>query len=257
MLSKRTLASFAQLFELFETTQVVVMFGKHDLRLTVEGGALLFSVNAAFRNQASLPGVVSLLEEVVRTQGDLRSRVTPRYRFDERFDDLVLCLQLDGYKVEDRRVIPQDPSIQDTPPIEDELHEALANSGLDASQEIRQKLTTSAEAFRQTPPNFNACLNDSRVALESIVRQIASACTTAQTGSYDPSKWGSMLTFLRQNSFLSTEEEHGLAGAYRFLSPGSHRPVGLTEAEMARLGRAIAMSMCWFAVKRYCGLRNT
>lgn len=256
MLSKRTLASFAQFFELFEATQVSAIFGKHGLRLTMEGGAILFSVNNALRDQSTQPGVMSLLEEVFRTQGDLRNRVNPRYRFDERLDDLVLCLQLDGYKVENRRVIPQDPSIQDTPPIEDELHEALASSGLDSSQEIRQKLTTSAEAFRQTPPNFNACLNDSRVALESIVRQVAGSCA-AQTGTYDPSKWGSMLTFLQQNSFLSLEEEQGLAGAYRFLSPGSHRPIGLTDAEMSRLGRAIAMSMCWFVVKRYCGLRST
>jgi hypothetical protein len=255
MLSKRTLASFAQLFELFETTHVIVMFGKHELRLSVEGGALLFSVNAALRSQSTARGVMSLLEEVVRTQGDLRSRINPKYRFDERFDDLALCLQLDGYKVESRRVIPQDPSIQDTPPIEDELHEALTISGLDPLQEIRQKLTTSAEAFRQMPPNFNACLNDSRVALESIVRQVASSCVSP-VGSYDSSKWGSMLTYLRQNDFLSLEEEQGLAGAYRFLSPGSHRPIGLTDAEMSRLGRAIAMSMCWFTVKRYCGLRR-
>lgn len=256
MLSKRTLASFAQLFELLETTQVIVMFSKHGLHLSVEAGALLFCVNRALTNQHTHHGVMSLLEEVIRTQGDLRSRVSPKYRFDERLGDLDICLQLDGYKVEGRRIIPQDPSIQDTPPIEDELHEALAASGLDASQDIRQKLTSSVEAFRQVPPNFNACLNDSRVALESIARQIASACTPPQ-GSYDPSKWGSMLTFLRQNNFMSIEEEQGLAGAYRFLSPGSHRPIGLSDAEMARLGRAIAMSMCWFVVKRYCGLRST
>lgn len=116
---------------------------------------------------------MDLVEEVVRTQGDLRSRVNQKYRFDERFDDLARCLQLDGYKVEDKKVIPQDPSIPDTPPTEDELVEALGRSGLDSSEIIRRKLSESAEAFRRTPPNYNACMNDARVALESIVREIA------------------------------------------------------------------------------------
>ena len=43
-----------------------------------------------------------LLEEVVRTIDDLRYRVSPRYRFDQRWDDLIRCLFLDGYKVENR-----------------------------------------------------------------------------------------------------------------------------------------------------------
>lgn len=62
-----------------------------------------------------------------------------------------------------------------------------------------------------------------------------------------------MLNFLRLNGFLEPEEEQGLAGVYRFLSPGSHRPLGLSQAEMSRLGRAIAMSMCWFVAKRHAG----
>ena len=257
MLSKRTRASLAQFLELYETTFVVVLFSKHDLRLSVHGGALLLSVNAALHSQAGLSGLIDLVEEVVRTQGDLRSRVNPRYRFDERFDDLARCLQLDGYKVEGKKVVPQDPSIPDTPPIEDELVEALASSGLDPAEIVRRKLSDSAEAFRKTPPNYNACMNDARVALESIVREIASRYPKTETQTYDPAKWGAMLTFLRLNGFFELEEEHGLAGVYRFLSPGSHRPLGLSEAEMSRLGRAIAMSMCWFIVKRHIGITKS
>jgi hypothetical protein len=96
-------------------------------------------------------------------------------------------------------------------------------------------------------------MNDGRVALESIARAIAKDLSNTKTTSYDSSKWGSILTFLRLGDFLLLEEEQGLAGVYKLLSPGSHRPIGLTEAEMSRLGRAIALSMCWFLVKRHAG----
>jgi hypothetical protein len=250
MLSNRTRTSLAQLLELYDTQFCIVLFTKHDLRLVVQSNALLFALNSALRDQASSVGVGAMLEEVVRTQGDLRNRVTPRYRFDERLDDLSRCLLLDGYKIEGKRVVPLDPSIPETPPIEDDLLESLANSGLDFDRAIRQKLLDSAAAFRAVPPNYNACMNDGRVALESIAREIAKTLVRPSLPQYDSTKWGSILTFLRMADFLSAEEEHGLAGVYRFLSPGSHRPVGMTEAEMSRLARAIALSMCWFLVKR-------
>ena len=254
MLSKRTLASLAQLLELYDPKFVIVLLSKHDIRISVEDKNLLFDVNRALRNQAESPGIIAIVEEITRTQGDLRSRITPRYRFDERFEDLSRCLLLDGYKTEGKAIVPLDPSIPDTPPIEDELVQALANTGLDSEGAIRRKLADSAEAFRRIPPNFNACMNDARVALESLVREVANRLPKDDLHAYDPPKWGSMLTFLRLRDFLSLEEEQGLAGVYRFLSPGSHRPLGLSEAEMSRLGRAIAMSMCWFIAKRHAGL---
>lgn len=249
MLSNRTRTSIAQLLELYDAQFSITLFQKHGLRLSIQGGALLFGLNAALRDQAGSNGMSAMLEEIVRTQGDLRNRVTPRYRFDERLDDLGRCLQLDGYKIDGKRVVPLDPSIPDTPPIEDELLESLAKSGLDCDQSIRQKLVDSAAAFRNVPPNYNACMNDGRVALESIAREIAKDLARVNQTSYDPTKWGSILTFLRLGNFLTLEEEQGLAGVYKFLSPGSHRPLSLTEAEMSRLGRAIALSMCWFLVK--------
>lgn len=253
MFSNRTRTSIAQLLELFDAQLSIVLFTKHDLRLVVHGNTLLFALNSALRDQASSVGVAAMLEEIVRTQADLRNRVTPRYRFDERLDDLARCLLLDGYRIMDKRVLPLDPSMPDSPPIEDELLESLAQSGLDFDNSIRQKLLDSAAAFRAVPPNYNACMNDGRVGLESIAREIAKGLSRTNPTTYDSTKWGSILTFLRLGEFLTLEEEQGLAGVYKFLSPGSHRPLGLTEAEMSRLGRAIALSMCWFLVKRYTG----
>lgn len=255
MLSKRSLGSLAQFLELYDTSFVLVLFSKHGLRLTVEGGALLLGVNSALLNQHESAGVAAVLEEVIRTRGDLRNRVAPRYRFDERYEDLTRCLLLDGYKVEGKTLVPLDPSIAEAPPIEDDLVLALAATDLDSECTILQKLNDSAEAFRKTRPNYNACMNDVRVALETLARQVAERYPKEGQSPYDPAKWGSILNFLRSVEFLTLEEEQGLAGVYRFLSPGSHRPLGLSEAEMARLGRALALSMCWFVVKHYSGTR--
>ncbi|PVX83209.1 hypothetical protein [Paraburkholderia unamae] len=73
--------------------------------------------------------LMQVLAEVVATQGDLRARVNPKYRFDERLHDLMQCLLLDGYLVRDKRLLQTAPSIADAMPINDDLIEPLLNSG--------------------------------------------------------------------------------------------------------------------------------
>lgn len=100
-------------------------------------------------------------------------------------------------------------------------------------------------------PNYNACLNDIRVALETLARAIAATRQADGTPPYDQTKWGLTINFLRQVEFITNEEEKGLVGVYGFVSPGSHRPLGISEEQMARLGRSLALGMCWFLVKSY------
>jgi len=251
MLSLRTLASLSQLLGLFDPQIPLVLFSKHGLRLSMDGGAELISMHNALRDQAASPGSLALLEEIVRTNGELSNRITPRYRFRERFDDLVRCLALDGYLVEDKTIVPLDPSIANATPVEDDLARSIGASDLDHDQQIIGKLNDSAEAFRRNPPDYNACLTNARVALESLARRIASQRFPSDPPPYDPSKWGAVINYLRDKQFFSLEEEKGIVGVYAFLSPGAHRPVGLTEEEACRLGRSLALSMCWYLVKRY------
>ena len=84
-----------------------------------------------------------------------------------------------------------------------------------------------------------------------MARSIAVTLQTGDTPSFDQTKWGSVIGFLRQVEFITQEEEKGLAGVYGFVSPGSHRPLGIPEEQMARLGRSLALGMCWFLVKSY------
>ena len=250
MIGYRTLSSLAQFLELHETAFVVVLMNKHGIPSSIDDGMPLRDV-LRFLRSVNDEKVLSLLEEIVRTSGDLRARVNPKYRYDERFSDLCRCLQLDGYIVENKKITPTDPSISDAPPLEDDLLEALKESGLSDSNEIVQKINDSSWSFRSSPPNYNACLNDIRVALETLARAIASNQQSSSTPSYDETKWGAVINFLRQVEFITQEEEKGLAGVYGFVSPGSHRPLGISEEQMARLGRSLALAMCWFLVKSY------
>ena len=251
MPSARTLASLAQLLALFPSQTSVVLLSKHGLRISIETGSELFDINNALRDQAQLAGCLAVLDEVVRTNGDLSNQIKPRYRFTERYDDLKRCLLLDGFLVRERELVPVDPSISDSAPIEDDLVAGIKVTDLDPHGEIVGKLNASAESFRRNPPDYNACLTNSRVALEAIAREIARRNSHADPSAYDATKWGSIVAHLRKQEFFSVEEERGLVGVYAFLSPGAHRPIGLTEEEACRLGRSMALSMCWYLVRRY------
>jgi hypothetical protein len=251
MPSSRTLASLAQLLALFPSQTALVLLSKHGLRISMETGRELFDINNALRNQAQLAGCLSILDEVVRTNGDLSNQVKPRYRFTERYDDLKRCLVLDGFLVRERELVPIDPSISDSAPIEDDLVAGLKATDLDPDGAIVGKLNDSAESFRRNPPDYNACLTNARVGLEGIARGVAGRKFHSDPPEYDPTKWGSIVAHLRKQDFFSAEEERGLVGVYAFLSPGAHRPIGLTEEEACRLGRSMALSMCWYLVKRY------
>ena len=73
---------------------------------------------------------------------------------------------------------------------------------------------------------------------------------------YNPAKWGEILQFLRSSGEISVEEEQGLAGVFRLLSPGAHRPVGIPEGQMTRLGRSFALNMCWFLLQNRLARRG-
>lgn len=250
MIGYRTRCSLAQFLELYETDFVVVLVSKHGIQISVEDVMVLTELTECIRS-ASDETLLSLVEEIARTSGDLRARVNPKYRYDERLTDLCRCLQLDGYLLEDKKLTQTDPSIGDAPSLDDDLLQELKASGLSAAEEIVGKINASSESFRSSPPNYNACLNDVRVALETLARSIATTQQSAGSQAYEQTKWGSVLDFLKAAGFITQEEEKGLAGVYGFVSLGSHRPIGISDEEMARLGRSLALGMCWFLVKSY------
>lgn len=199
-----------------------------------------------------------MLEEVVRLRGQFRANVSPKYLFDGRFEDLRRCLELDGFVIEESNwptsvLKPIEPSIDGSAPLEDDLAIALKSTGLPNAAAIKKLLDDSTADFLKNPPDLNGCLTNSRVALQTLATAIGEARADPSWVDVDKSKWGSVLLHLRQSDFITVDEEHGLAGVFRFDSPGAHKPIGLNEREMTRLGRNLAVSMCYFLVKRHLG----
>lgn len=250
MISKRTRYSLAQFLELHDASLAITLLSKYDVHVSISSGQELYGLLNCIRDEKD-ERLLNVLDEIARTSGSLRAKVNPKYVYDERFGDLARCLQLDGYLISNKQLVQIDPSIGDGEPIEDDLMRELEASGLSRSDEIVCKINKSSDLFRATPPNFNACLNDMRVGLETLANSIAEARVNSTTPPYDSSKWGAVIAFLKTIDFITVEEERGLVGVYGFISPGSHRPLGISEEQMARLGRSLGLGMCWFLVKSH------
>ena len=192
MIGTRTRYSLAQFLELQEPMLSIVLLSKYGVQhLSLSPGQLLYGLLNTLRGLDERP-LMLVLAEVVATKGDLRARVSPKHRFDERLHDLTQCLLLDGYIVEDAKLVQVDPSIADAAPLEDDLIMALQNSGVPRAQEIIAKIGDSAHSFRAIPPDYNAALVNARVALETLAADVAAdVASHAQVPtSYNPSKLG-------------------------------------------------------------------
>ncbi|QUG93106.1 hypothetical protein GR140_30535 (plasmid) [Pseudomonas putida] len=250
MISQRTRYSLAQFLALQDTSVAIAILGKHDIHPTLYPAQLLMGLIHVVHDQSDR-NLLLILQEIIATPSSLRANVSPKSVFDERMHDLVQCLLIDGYLVQDKRLLQTDPSISDTAPIEDDLIIALRDSGVPQREAIIEKINDSAEAFRSSPPDYNAALTNARVALEALAVDVAAevASQPQTTGTYDPAKWGDVIRFLRTSGEVTVEEEKGLTGVFGFLSSGAHRPLGVPESQMARLGRTFALNMCWFLVQ--------
>lgn len=255
MLSQRTRLSLCQYIELHDPNFVRVLFPKYalspDSLLYVGSPYSYFDSLRETLFGATEEQLLALLDELVKTNGDLRYRVSPHYRHEQRWDDLVRCLLLDGYRVEEKNLVAVDPAIAGAAAVDDDLTTQLRHSRLPESDEIIRIMENSATAFRKVPPDYNGCLSNARVALQTLATGIANVRKTTHPGSFDETKWGQVLAYLRVSEMITKSEEEGLAGVFGFVSPGAHTPVGLSEEEMARLGRSLVGSMCYFLVKRY------
>ncbi len=255
MFSERTKASLSLYLSLHDPGFLRILFERHNITIYGYLEKVDFFYNALHSSitSASPEQLSDLLNHMIKTSWELRSRISPRYRHDDRWNDLIGCLMLDGYTVDDNKGLVQvDPSIEDVGPMEDEFTRELRRSDLAEVEKVIELMKDSAEDFRKVPPDYIGCLVKARVALETLARSIAWVRHSASySGTYDETKWGSVLTCLKSAGLINEDEEKGLAGVYRFVSSGAHKPLGLSEQEMARLGRSLVSSMCYFLIKLY------
>ena len=92
---------------------------------------------------------------------------------------------------------------------------------------------------------------NARVALQTLATSISQARLAGHPGNFEATKWGHVIAYLRASDFITQQQERGLASVFGFISPGSHTPIGFNEEEFGRLGRSLAVSICYFLVKRF------
>jgi len=247
VVTKRTKMSLCQFLGLFNYDVILVLLEKHGI--SCDGFTQIEIADTL--STADQGAFGSVLDECVRTNGDLRSQVSPKYRFDERWGDLKKCLLLDGYKIEGCRLNRIEPFIEAYEPLEDDLTKELTKGNLSAGESIVSHFKRSAGSFIKANPDYNGCLSHARIALETLVREIA-----AMRGyelKNEKTAWGVSLSYLKQDGFFSSKEESSIASVYTFISDGSHVPIGFTEEEFTRFGRNLVTSICYFIIKKFNG----
>ena len=272
-LTQRSKYSLCQFLTLFEYGKLVLLIEKYGLSIIQrQHWDQICEVevkNAVF--QASDLQLESVIQELARTHDSMRNEVSPRYKYDDRWEDLCRCLEIDGYAREQKkekdlwsggetittgRFVSIEPVIAGAAPVEDDMTRELERSGLPEREEILRVLDNSAESFRKG--DFNGCLSNSRVALQTLATSIAQARRRSFPfpENFDVEKWGCVVAHLRNSKFLTWQQEKGVVGVFTFISPGAHVPVGFGEEEFARLGRSLAVSFCFFLVRQFKMVRH-
>ena len=67
---------------------------------------------------------------------------------------------------------------------------------------------------------------------------------------FDEIKWGTALDHLSKSGLLTKDEEAGIAGVYRFVSPGAHKALPDAASDLARVGRSLTAFMSYFLLRR-------
>jgi len=242
----RTKISLSQLLDLFEYDLNNLLLEKYSLEHYCSN---VTDIKDALQGGNLEP----LIQEIISTQRDLRSRVSPKYKFKERWADFQKCLLLDGYRItESNSIVSIEPTVDGMVATEDDLTLELRNSSLSKREEIIELLLESANAFKNTTPDYNQCLSKARIALETIIRnKVEDEDGTNET-------WGRSLNILKTKNFLTNQEEQAISSTYTYVSDGSHIPLGFTEEEYARYGRNLLMTVCYYIIKKQnCSVSST
>ncbi len=202
---------------------------------------------------ASVSQFMGTVQKFPGTFDAIRASVSPIYRTDwlSKSPIMPLAPAHDAREREwdDHSEEPNIETFADDTISEEDLDRELRQSGLPDAKDIVRVLKYSTNHFHDG--DFNGCLNNARVALQTLTKSIAQARLSNHAGNFNPAKWGEVIAYLRTSGFVTDEQERGIAGLFGFLSPGSHTPIPIGEEEFARLGRTLAVSICYFLVKQF------
>lgn len=248
MLSRQTLVALAQVLEALSTATRNGLLYKH---FGVERNEFKPGLRGTTRMLEVMPDddLLALLREAVSNSRSIRTDASPRYAFDEPFDDFVRWLLHDGWTVEQGELHRIGAAVEDVVEVRDRFLSELEASGLDAAPEIAELIERSGEDLRTAPPDFNGAGTNARIALETLVRRMAQELAQKSAAEPPRDRWGDALFYLRQSGLLNEDEEDSFAQLYTFVSDAAHVP--LSDEEWARLARAFTLSTCYYLLRKW------
>lgn len=244
--SRRTKFSLAQFLSVVDRPIVYLLFEKFGFKPQSVSSPIDIGNEIISAKDSVLS---DLLIEVIQTSRTLRSQTSPKYRFDDQYSVMKKSLLLDGYLVENESIIALDPNFVGHEPVEDALLKELNNFTLQNKEDIKLAVKASADDFIKIKPDYNGSLTNIRIALETLIREIAldKEFTTTKSGN----TWGPSLGYLKVCGFIDKKDEDALSSVFTFISNGAHIPLGFSQEEFVRLGRNMCYSMCYFVIKMY------
>jgi hypothetical protein len=245
-ISRRTKFSLTQLLSVLERPTAHVIFDKFGFDPQAVSSPINISDEIMYADNQILS---DLIIEVIETKKTLRIGVSPRLKFDNQFSILEKSLLLDGYLIEEKSIKALDPNFMGFEPVEDALIKELDDSVLQNKAGVIQSVKASADDFIKAQPDYNGSLTNIRIALETLVREIA--LEKGFTATRPDKMWGASLGHLKTSGFIDQKDENALSSVFTFISNGSHVPLGFSQAEYVRLGRNMCTSMCYFVLKTY------
>ena len=168
--SRRTKFSLAQLLAVIERPTVSVIFDKFGL----DTDTVTSPENIAGEiTDANAQALSDLIIELIQTNKTIRNGVSPKYKFDDQFAILEKSLLLDGYQIEEKTIKALDPNFVGVEAVEDALIKEIDDSTLQNKAGVKQAVKASADDFVKAQPDYNGSLTNIRIALETLVREIA------------------------------------------------------------------------------------
>lgn len=172
-LSNKTKISLSQFLQMFGTQHINELFDKYDIERISSKSDISHRIK-----QTNSDKISHLVREIISTSCSLNNReyLCNFYDnwggFEQRLNDLQKCLFLDGYKAIKDELIKIEPNIEGVIAFDDELTNRLRSCDLLSRQDIIDCIENSANHFKSS--EFSACLSQARIALEALVRKIAS-----------------------------------------------------------------------------------
>jgi hypothetical protein len=260
MIGNRALLSLAQYLDSQPRDFLAVLFEKHGLKETWnQWDSITGTLQGLIEFLRALPvkALMSVLAEIVATEPVLRDHVVNEYgdgaeAYAARWGDLVRCLALDDFTVSRGRLIAAEPDLQGASHVEDALTAAISSSGLPNPQAIVGLLDQGER------------LSADSARLQRLSQQCAGGapdlgdrdCTAASDESWRFVPGRQVGSGPRLSPYVEPHHEERresrLVRLY-VISPGAHQPVGFSQEEMVRLGRGMAVSICYFLVKLHNG----